>query len=92
MSDIFVPSILTLITTYKCTASCCFGCNPKRDITMSERDMISYIDTCMTSYPEIDKLSSDIAQSLVNIEAIDEQDVLSMTGIIEDSIVESISD
>lgn len=42
--------------------------------------------------PEIDKLSSDIAQSLVNIEAIDEQDVLSMTGIIEDSIVESISD
>lgn len=58
MSDIFTPSILTLITTYKCTASCascCFGCNPKRDTTMSEKDMISYMDTCMTSYPEIDK-------------------------------------
>lgn len=56
MNTFFNPSILTLITTYKCTASCascCFGCNPKRDKTMSVTEMISYIDHAVRAYPEI---------------------------------------
>ncbi|WP_211830887.1 hypothetical protein [Porphyromonas levii] len=56
MKDIFTPDILTLITTYKCTASCascCFGCSPKRDKMMGEMEMISYIDDSMKAYPEI---------------------------------------
>lgn len=40
----------------------------------------------------VDKLSSDIAKSLVNIGAIEEDDVSSMTGIIEDSIIDAISE
>lgn len=56
MDNIFSPNTLTLITTYKCTAacaSCCFGCNPKRDKMMSEQEMLSYIDECIKHYPEI---------------------------------------
>ncbi|MBR8803571.1 hypothetical protein [Porphyromonas levii] len=46
----------------------------------------------MASSSEVDKLSADIAESLVNVDAIEESDVPSMTDAIESSIIDSISD
>lgn len=49
------PSIVTLLTTYRCTAACahcCFGCNPKhRGGTMSLRRMRRYVDTVLEAFP-----------------------------------------
>lgn len=50
---ILKPTILTLVTTFKCTAqckNCCFGCNQKQGKTMTYKDMKYYVDSCLLEY------------------------------------------
>lgn len=50
------PFTLTLITTFKCTASCkecCFECNPQRIERMSLDEMKSYCRSAVEFYPSI---------------------------------------
>lgn len=50
------PSILTFITTFKCTAACkdcCFECNPKREGRLSLKQMKEYLDQSIKAYPSI---------------------------------------
>lgn len=56
MQQLFSPSTLSLITTFRCTAacpSCCFGCSPKASsVTMSLRSMRCYIDAAVEAFGE----------------------------------------
>lgn len=54
--NLLPPDILTLITTYKCSAACrncCFSCSPNYSKTMSIEDMRYYIKTSITEFPSI---------------------------------------
>lgn len=54
--DIINPQILTLITTYKCTAACencCFNCSPQYSRLMSISEIKEYISTCKATFPSI---------------------------------------
>ena len=53
---IIEPSILSLITTYQCTAACedcCFGCSPKKKDTLSTMRMKELIVKITTTYPTV---------------------------------------
>ena len=50
------PSILTLITTYKCTSACrdcCFCCSPHRTEQLKLEELINYVDTITDLYKTI---------------------------------------
>lgn len=50
------PKILSLLTTYYCTAACkncCFECNQHRKGRMSFQQMASYINECISTFPTI---------------------------------------
>ncbi len=50
------PSILSFITTNKCTAACkncCFSCNPKNKERLELSEMMDYIEQATTAYPTI---------------------------------------
>lgn len=50
------PSVISFITTNKCTAACkdcCFGCNPSNKDRLSWGDMKNYIDQSLEAYPTI---------------------------------------
>ncbi|GHT41717.1 hypothetical protein FACS189437_08970 [Bacteroidia bacterium] len=50
------PTILSFITTNKCTAACnncCFGCNPKKKNRILLDEMKSYIDQSLEAYSTI---------------------------------------
>lgn len=53
---IIPPSLLTLITTYMCTAECrgcCYGCSPRKSKKMSFSEMKKYIDHTVETFPSI---------------------------------------
>ncbi len=53
---IILPTTLTVISTYRCTASCpdcCFGCNPKRQEELLLREILHYINECLAAYNTI---------------------------------------
>lgn len=55
-ANILSPDILTLITTYKCSAAChncCFSCSPRYPNMMSISDMQYYIKTAVEKFPSI---------------------------------------
>lgn len=50
------PHILSLLTTYYCTAACrncCFGCNQHRKSKMSSEQIKRYINECTQAFPTI---------------------------------------
>ena len=50
------PTILTLITTYKCSAACnncCFECNPRRKEKLPLSTAISHIDYAVSKYKSL---------------------------------------
>ncbi len=54
--DIIYPNILTLITTYKCTAACencCFNCSPQYSKLMSISEIKEYVSICKEKFPSI---------------------------------------
>lgn len=54
--NIIEPNILTLITTYKCTASCencCFNCSPQYSKLMSINEIKEYVLACKDTFPSI---------------------------------------
>lgn len=56
MVSIIKPNIVSLLTTFKCTATCnncCFQCNPKCTKKMSFAEMKQYLDKCIHTYPNI---------------------------------------
>lgn len=57
MIPIIQPKILSLITTYRCTASCyncCFNCSPTYEKMMSLEEMEDYITICKELFPSIE--------------------------------------
>ena len=53
------PKILTLVVTYKCSASCnncCFSCNPDRNEFLSKNDAIGIITESVESFPKLSLL------------------------------------
>ncbi|GFI51794.1 hypothetical protein IMSAGC021_00083 [Muribaculaceae bacterium] len=55
MSNIKIipPRIITLVSTFRCTASCkncCFRCSPLQGKAMSFKEMKHYVDICMNEY------------------------------------------
>lgn len=54
--NIITPTIISIITTTKCTASCancCFKCNPENNKRLSLDDMIDYINQSLSYFPTI---------------------------------------
>lgn len=50
------PTIMTVITTYQCTAACkdcCFECTPAITAKLSEQEIISAIRAAIQEYPDI---------------------------------------
>lgn len=50
------PVMLSFITTYKCTSACencCFECNPKRNESLTDKDIIDYISKAVACYKSI---------------------------------------
>lgn len=50
------PTIMTVITTYQCTAACkdcCFECTPAITAKLSEQEIITAIQASITEYPDI---------------------------------------
>lgn len=50
------PTIVTLLTTFKCTAkcrNCCFQCSPQASRMMSLAEMKSWLDECFETFPSI---------------------------------------
>ena len=55
----FDPKILTLVVSYKCTASCsncCFSCNPSRSEDLELTDGIKIIKEAVLSFPKLSLL------------------------------------
>jgi MoaA/NifB/PqqE/SkfB family radical SAM enzyme len=53
------PKILTLVVTYKCSASCnncCFSCNPDRNEFLSKKDAIEIITESVENFPKLSLL------------------------------------
>lgn len=56
---IIAPTLLSIITTYRCTSSCencCFQCNPYRNETLSVSDIKRYIEAAVNAYTSIKSL------------------------------------
>jgi len=50
------PEIVTLLTTFKCTAkcrNCCFQCSPKVEKKMTLDEMKSWLEKCFVAFPSI---------------------------------------
>ena len=53
----FPPKMLTLISTYQCTAACpncCFQCNPQRTERLTIEEMESIVEYCAKKFPSIE--------------------------------------
>ena len=53
---ILPPKVVTLLTTFKCTAqcnNCCFQCSPKSQKKMSFNEMKTWLGKCLDTYPTI---------------------------------------
>lgn len=53
---ILLPKVVTLLTTFKCTAqcnNCCFQCSPKSQKKMGLDEMKTWLGKCLDTYPTI---------------------------------------
>lgn len=64
---------LTIITTYKCTASCnncCFECSPQRTELISYENVVRNIDNTIKLFPNIRTLVLTGGESLLNLDFV----------------------
>lgn len=69
------PKTLTLITTFKCTASCancCFDCNPNRSELLNVDFAIDLIEKCIKIFPSIKALVLTGGEAFLYFENIKE--------------------
>lgn len=64
---------LTIITTYRCSASCincCFECSPQRTEIISYENVVRNIDNTIKQFPNIRTLVLTGGESLLNLDFV----------------------